>query len=69
MKITNRHVTVFLLALLLAACDSAELPEAATEGPNPEIPPPSKALFPAINIAPAGSWQHGRTPVQPLGSR
>jgi glucose/arabinose dehydrogenase len=67
MKITDRHVTVFLLALLLAACDSAELPEAATEGPNPEIPPPSKALFPAINIAPAGSWQHGRTPVPAAG--
>jgi glucose/arabinose dehydrogenase len=61
------RAAVPLLTVLLAACDVAELPEAATEGPNPTIPSPSKALIPAINIAPAGSWPQGKTPVTAEG--
>jgi glucose/arabinose dehydrogenase len=67
MKITHCHVPAFLFALLLAACDVAELPDTATEGPNPTIPPPSEALIPAINIASAGAWQLGRAPLAAEG--
>jgi len=56
-----------LAVLLLAACDVAELPVEETEGPNPTIPPPSEASIPAINIAPAGAWQEGKTPVAAEG--
>jgi len=62
-----RPAVPLLLVALLAACDVAELPVGETQGPNPTIPPPSTALIPAINIAPAGSWQHGRTPVAAEG--
>ena len=62
-----RPAVPLLLVALLAACDVAELPVEETQGPNPTIPPPSEALIPAINIAPAGSWQHGRTPAAAEG--
>ena len=62
-----RPAVPLLLLALLAACDVAELPVQETQGPNPAIPPPTEALIPAINIAPAGSWQHGRTPVAAEG--
>ena len=51
-----------ILALALAACDSAELTEAETEGPNPTLPPPSEELVPAINIAQAVGWPEGAMP-------
>ena len=57
----RRHL-VMMLALVLAGCDSAELTEAETEGPNPKIPPPSEGPLPAINIAPAVGWPKGATP-------
>ena len=57
-----RPAVPLLLVALLAACDVAELPVEETQGPNPTIPPPSEALIPAINIAPAGSWQQPRPP-------
>jgi glucose/arabinose dehydrogenase len=62
-----RIAAVSLLTLALASCDAAELPEQETQGPHPQIPAPSDALIPAINIAPAGSWQHGRTPAAAPG--
>jgi glucose/arabinose dehydrogenase len=62
-----RIAAVLLLALALAACDVATLPEQETQGPDPKIPPPSDALIPAINIAPAGAWQQGKMPVAATG--
>jgi glucose/arabinose dehydrogenase len=50
------------VGLLLAACDSAEMPESQAEGPNPVIPKPSTALVPTVNIAPAAGWQKGEKP-------
>jgi glucose/arabinose dehydrogenase len=52
----------FILTTGLAACDAAELPEAATEGTNPTIPPPSEALIPTINLARATGWPEGERP-------
>jgi glucose/arabinose dehydrogenase len=62
-----RSVMPLLLLCLVAGCDAAELPVAETQGPDPTIPPPSKALIPAINIAPAGAWQYGKTPIAAEG--
>ena len=49
MTIARAAVTP-LFALLLAACDVADLPEAATEGPNPTIPPPSKLASESLHV-------------------
>lgn len=66
MIVMARAASLALLALLLFGCDAAELPVEETQGPNPTIPPPSEAL-PAINIAAAGAWQQGKTPVAAPG--
>jgi glucose/arabinose dehydrogenase len=50
------------LALLLAACSEAKLPEQASTGPEPTLPPPSPSLIPTVNIAPAKGWPEGAKP-------
>ncbi len=57
-----RTALLLTLALLLSACDSAGVPEGQTQGPNPEIPAPSKALIPTINVAKATGWPEGQMP-------
>jgi glucose/arabinose dehydrogenase len=52
-----------VLAALLAACgDSAELPEQATQGPDPTLPPPKELLIPTLKIARATGWPRGEMP-------
>jgi glucose/arabinose dehydrogenase len=58
----TRTTLVLLLTLLVAACDSSQVPEQQTEGPNPTIPPPNKALVPTVNLARAIGWPEGATP-------
>ena len=56
------------LLLLLAGCrDSAELPEQATQGPNPSLPAPKERLIPTLNIAKATGWKQGETPEAAKG--
>jgi glucose/arabinose dehydrogenase len=55
-----RTALLLTLALLLSACDSADVPEGQTQGPNPEIPAPSNALIPTINVAKATGWPEGQ---------
>ena len=51
------------LVLLLTGCrDSAELPEQATQGPNPTLPAPKERLIPTLNITKATGWKQGETP-------
>jgi glucose/arabinose dehydrogenase len=50
------------LTLSVAACDSAELSEEQTQGPNPTIPPASEGLVPTIHLARAIGWPQGGTP-------
>jgi glucose/arabinose dehydrogenase len=46
-----------LAAVLLAACgDTAKLPESATQGPRPQLPPPAGSLIPTLHVAPAEGW-------------
>ena len=60
---------VALAALLaLAACgESATLPLAAGTGPSPQLPEPSKTLFPTVHIAPAEAWTAGEKPTPAVG--
>jgi glucose/arabinose dehydrogenase len=63
-----RAALALSIALSLAACDSAALTEAETQGPEPEIPPPgSSAALPVINIARAVGWPKGIKPVPAEG--
>ena len=55
---------------LIAACgDTARLPERASFGGQPELPPPVKSLIPTVHIAPAQGWPEGGQPVAPAGFR
>jgi glucose/arabinose dehydrogenase len=51
-----------MIVLALAACDSADLTEAQSQGPNPTLPPPSEEMLPAVNIAHAVGWPEGAMP-------
>jgi len=54
--------------LCLGACaDVAQLSVADGSGPHPRLPPPSKALWPTVNIAPAQPWHEGATPQAAVG--
>jgi glucose/arabinose dehydrogenase len=53
--------------LLLGACDSADLPEEASQGANPTIPEPSDGVVPTVNVAEAISWRAGEKPTPAEG--
>ena len=55
------------LALLLLACDAADLPEELTQGPSPVLPEPSPGLMPTINVAEAIGWGKGEQPKPAAG--
>lgn len=57
------------IMMLLAACESSELPASAGYGPNPQLPPPNPSLIPTVNIATAVGWQDGETPTAAQGLR
>jgi glucose/arabinose dehydrogenase len=57
-----RAAILWTFTLLLAACDSAQVPEEEAQGPDPKIPAPSGALIPTINIARATGWPQGEMP-------
>ncbi|MGE5639898.1 MAG: PQQ-dependent sugar dehydrogenase [Clostridia bacterium] len=63
----NRLVSLSLLALALAGCESARLPLEAVEGPHPELVAPRHELIPTVEIAPAIGWPRNRTPVPAQG--
>jgi glucose/arabinose dehydrogenase len=54
--------TALIAVLLLLSCESAQLPEAAGYGPNPELPPPNPTLLPTVNIARVSGWQEDESP-------
>jgi glucose/arabinose dehydrogenase len=47
----------------LATVERARLPETASVGPSPELPPPNKTLLPTVDIAPAKGWPRGAMPT------
>lgn len=56
-----------VVVLLLGACDSADLPEEASQGANPTIPEPSDGVVPTVNVAEATSWPDGEKPTPAEG--
>jgi glucose/arabinose dehydrogenase len=61
-------LVALLSAALLAGCgDSSKLPEEATVGPDPALPPPASALIPTVNIAPAKGWPKDAAPTAASG--
>jgi glucose/arabinose dehydrogenase len=59
---------VFASALLLAGCnESAQLPEQASVGANPNIPAPTETLLPTVKIAKAVGWPEGAKPMPAAG--
>ena len=57
-----RAAILAMLAPLLVGCDSSALTDAETQGPKPQILPPSEAPLPAVNIARAVGWPEGAMP-------
>jgi glucose/arabinose dehydrogenase len=55
---------MLLAALLgLSACgDSADLPVSAGTGPDPQLPSPTRTLFPTVKVAPVKGWPAGGKP-------
>lgn len=57
-----RFLALLCLAALAACGDTARLPEAASIGASPQLPPPARALLPTVHIAPAEGWPEGAQP-------
>jgi glucose/arabinose dehydrogenase len=56
------------LSVLLAACgDNAKLPEQASQGANPPLPPPQHSTIPTVHIAPALGWPKEAKPKAAQG--
>jgi glucose/arabinose dehydrogenase len=61
-KSSIRTLVIASVSLLLAACDSAQLPEEAAVGPNPTLPSPNPTMIPTVKIAPAKGWPQDMRP-------
>ncbi|HSW15746.1 MAG TPA: sorbosone dehydrogenase family protein [Ramlibacter sp.] len=65
-----RHWSLLACATLLAGCgDIARLPEAATQGPTPQLAPPVRSLLPTVNVAPVEGWPTDASPRPAPGWR
>lgn len=53
--------------LLGTACEEAQLPIAAGQGPNPVLPEPDPGLLPTVRIAEAVGWGEGARPTPAEG--
>jgi glucose/arabinose dehydrogenase len=56
-----------VVAVLLAACESARLPFEAGVGPSPRLPAPVRTPLPTVDIAPAKGWPADAAPVPANG--
>jgi len=57
-----------LILLALTGCGGpARLPLEAGIGPSPQLPPPERALIPAVKVAKATGWPAGLTPAAARG--
>ena len=66
MKLGRLKLTI--VALVLAPCTPfAASTDVSIVGPNPELPPPTHALVPVVDIAPAIGWAPGAKPRAPDG--
>lgn len=68
MKMHAGIVTLTGTVLLSACGQSAQLPIAATIGPDPQITEPASTILPTINIPEATGWPGDRMPVAAAGT-
>jgi glucose/arabinose dehydrogenase len=65
------HCRILLLsatAIALAGCgNNAFLPESASYGAKPELPPPQESLIPVNNTASVETWKEGQAPTPAPG--
>ncbi|HEX7435395.1 MAG TPA: sorbosone dehydrogenase family protein, partial [Caldimonas sp.] len=67
-SIRKRALVIALTAIGLTACgETARLTVDAGSGPNPQLPAPTKTLFPTVHIAPAKGWSEGNAPLPATG--
>ncbi len=60
---------ILALIVTLAGCgDMAKLPVEAGTGPTPELPAPTNALIPTVNVAAAKGWPEGLMPAPIAGT-
>jgi glucose/arabinose dehydrogenase len=60
-------VIIAVGAAVLTRGDKAKLAEAASIGPSPRIPAPTRTLIPTVEIAPAKGWADNAKPVAASG--
>lgn len=66
----KRALAALLAAGLLSACSrGTQLPDEASYGPNPQIPPPDYGWLPPIKIPDPLSWRTGELPKAAPGLR
>ena len=61
---------LFLIATVLGLCacgDTADLLVSAGTGPDPQLPSPTRTLFPTVQVAPATGWPAGAKPEAVAG--
>lgn len=64
----RRALAIAAIVGAFVACEgTARLPVSAGMGTTPELPPPDRGLFPAVEIAEAKGWPSGRKPVAASG--
>lgn len=63
------RLLLLILAFGMTACaERARLPLSAGTGPDPQLPPPEKALIPTVHIAPAKGWPQDAKPLAAAGT-
>jgi len=68
--LTRISLTLAVALAVVGGCgSSARLPDSASQGPNPELPPPDKSLVPTVHVAEAKGWPAGEQPRAASGLR
>ena len=67
----RRSVLAAAACLALAACSSSHdnFDRSTQYGPDPQLPEPSRALVPRMNVSKVVGWAQGETPTVPQGFR
>ena len=65
----TRSTLAIAACLALAACSSSHdtFDKSTQYGPDPQLPEPSRALLPRMNVSKVVGWQQGQTPSVPQG--
>ena len=64
-----RTIVAVAACLALGACESSHdnFDKSTQYGPDPQLPEPSRALLPRMNVSKVVGWQQGETPTVPQG--